>query len=116
MSETRVPFGNDASETAILLLAAADDLGQDAHVVRTTSERFFLVPEDVARGAGLYEEPESEDQDPSEPDEEPEGEQPAEDESVHTVNTEEPPHVEPPEEPPAPKKRGSRKSAPANQE
>lgn len=41
-----VPFGDNPSETATLLLAAAEDLGLDQTVV-ATQEGAFLVPQDV---------------------------------------------------------------------
>lgn len=41
-----VPFGDNASETATLLLAAAEELGLDQRVVGT-SESGFLVPGEV---------------------------------------------------------------------
>lgn len=54
MSEhVEVPFGDKSGETATLLLAAAEDLGLDPGVVRTTSEYSFVVPEEVAAKAGL---------------------------------------------------------------
>lgn len=54
MSDTRtVPYGDDPSATATLLLAAADDLGLQRDVVRTTSDRVFKVPAEVATKAGL---------------------------------------------------------------
>jgi hypothetical protein len=43
-----------SADKATLLLAAAEDLGLDAGVVRTTSGG-YLVPEDVADKAGLSE-------------------------------------------------------------
>jgi hypothetical protein len=41
-----VPFGENASETATLLLAAAEDLGLDQGVV-ATREGSFVVPTEV---------------------------------------------------------------------
>lgn len=41
-----VPFGNSASDTATLLLAAAEELNLDAGVV-TVSGRNFVVPSEV---------------------------------------------------------------------
>lgn len=45
-----VPFGENASETATLLLAAAEDLGLDQSVVGT-QEGAFLVPDEVNKKA-----------------------------------------------------------------
>ncbi len=55
MSESvEVPFGDDPSETATLLLAAAVELDLDPAVeVRTTSEGMFVVSEEVAKKAKL---------------------------------------------------------------
>lgn len=48
MSESvEVPFGDNPSETATLLLAAAEELGIDQSVVQTNSEGAFVVPEKV---------------------------------------------------------------------
>lgn len=44
--ETEVEYGENASDTATLLLAAAEELGLDAGVVRT-AEGKFVVPKDV---------------------------------------------------------------------
>jgi len=41
-----VPFGDSPSETATLLLAAAEELGRDASEVRTTAGA-FLVPQEI---------------------------------------------------------------------
>src|SRR6478736_2636999 len=41
------------SDNATLLLAAAEELDLDPSVVATTSHGHFLVPEDVAKKAGL---------------------------------------------------------------
>lgn len=61
MTEERsVPYGDDASQTATLLLAAAEELGYDADVVRTTSGQTFRVPLDVADKSGLPVEEEQE--------------------------------------------------------
>lgn len=46
-----VPFGDNASETATLLLAAAEELGRDASEVRTTAGA-FLVPEEIVVQVG----------------------------------------------------------------
>lgn len=48
-----VPYGDNPSDTATLLLAAADDLGLQPDVVETTSDRVFRVPEEVATKAGV---------------------------------------------------------------
>lgn len=51
MSEAvKVPVSRD---NAILLLDAAEKLGHEARVVKTTTDGNFLVPEDVAKEAGL---------------------------------------------------------------
>jgi hypothetical protein len=49
----QVPYGDDPSKTATLLLAAADDLKLDPGVVETTSDQVFKVPAEVAEKAGL---------------------------------------------------------------
>lgn len=49
--EVKVPYGEDAQETATLLLAAAEELGLDAYVVRTSSDGVFYVPDEVASKA-----------------------------------------------------------------
>src|SRR3954471_9000292 len=46
-----VPFGDNPSETATLLLAAAEELGRDASEVRT-SAGVFLVPEEIVQQVG----------------------------------------------------------------
>ena len=48
-----VKISGITSDNAILLLAAAEDLDLDASVVRTTSDGHFLVPEEVAKKAGI---------------------------------------------------------------
>lgn len=48
--EVEVPFGQNASETATLLLAAAEELGLDQAVVQTR-EGMFVVPEEVNKKA-----------------------------------------------------------------
>lgn len=53
-NEVEVGYGENQTETAQNLLAAAERLGHPANVVRTTSEGHFLVPEDVAKDAGAY--------------------------------------------------------------
>lgn len=57
--EVRVPYGDDAQETATLLLAAAKELGLDSYVVRTSSEAMFYVPAEVAKQAKVEAEDES---------------------------------------------------------
>lgn len=47
MSEVSVPFGDSPADTATLLLAAAEELGLDAGVVKTTGRREFSVPSEV---------------------------------------------------------------------
>jgi hypothetical protein len=49
--EVEVPFGDNPSETATLLLAAAEDMDLDPGVVKTTSEGTFVVPADLAKKA-----------------------------------------------------------------
>jgi len=44
--KVEIPFGDNASETATLLLAAAEELGLDQSVVGTV-EGGFLVPSEV---------------------------------------------------------------------
>jgi hypothetical protein len=46
-----VPFGDNASETATLPLAAAEELGRDVSEVRTTAGA-FLVPEEIVEQVG----------------------------------------------------------------
>lgn len=54
MSDVKVPYGKKAGDTATLLLAAAEELEMDASVVRTNSiESAFVVPEEVAKKAGV---------------------------------------------------------------
>lgn len=57
MDEVSVEFGDVPSETATLLLAAAEELGLDASVVRVSSDGGFLVPEEVAKKAKIDDEP-----------------------------------------------------------
>jgi hypothetical protein len=61
MSDVRVPFGDNPSDTATLLLAAAEEAKDaDASVVRTGSGE-FIVPEKIAKSAGVdYESDEDE--------------------------------------------------------
>jgi hypothetical protein len=51
VSDVQVPFGDDQQETAMLLLAAAEDLGLDASVVSVNSDGGFNAPEEVAKKA-----------------------------------------------------------------
>lgn len=51
-----VPFGDKPSETATLLLAAAEELDLDANVVGTSDNGIFRVPQEVADQAGFGEE------------------------------------------------------------
>ena len=53
MTDVKVPFGANAKETAILLLDAAENLGLDADVIRTNSDRQFVTSEEVAKKAGV---------------------------------------------------------------
>lgn len=46
MADVEVPFDDNTTDNAVLLLAAAEELGLDAHVVRT-SESAFIVPDEV---------------------------------------------------------------------
>jgi hypothetical protein len=50
--QVEVDFGDDASETAVLLLAAAEELHGDQSIVGTGTN-VFLVPQSVADKAGL---------------------------------------------------------------
>lgn len=47
-----VPFGDNPSETATLLLAAAEESGADQFIVRTGTGVFY-VPADLAEKAGV---------------------------------------------------------------
>jgi outer membrane biosynthesis protein TonB len=69
----QVPFGNNAADTAVLLLAAAEELDMDQAVVGTGSG-YFIAPTEVAQRAGLVpaDEPEPE----TEPEPEPETTEP----------------------------------------
>lgn len=53
MSNVEIAFGDKPDETAVLLLAAAEETGHGPAAVRTTSFRSFMVPEEVAKKAGL---------------------------------------------------------------
>jgi hypothetical protein len=62
-----VPFGESPSDTATLLLAAAEELdGRHAEEVRTTAGA-FLVPRDIAEQAGLAPQEADTDETPSPP-------------------------------------------------
>lgn len=50
MSNVEVPFEGKSYEKAVLLLAAAEELGLDPSVVQTSSG-MFLVPEEVEKKA-----------------------------------------------------------------
>jgi len=58
MTDVTVPFGEDQQDTAILLLAAAQELDLPADVVKVTThdEGGFVVPEEVRDKAGLGDE------------------------------------------------------------
>lgn len=61
MSEVTVPFGDTPSDTAILLLAAADKLDDYTEADVRTVEGAFVVPKEVADKAGVdYESDEQE--------------------------------------------------------
>jgi hypothetical protein len=54
MGDVLIRYGEDAGETATLLLGAADELGEEPFVVRhQPDDGGFLVPEEVAKKAGL---------------------------------------------------------------
>lgn len=57
MSDVEIGFGENRSETAILLLASAEKLGLPAESVRTSSDG-FVVSEELADDAGFGEKPE----------------------------------------------------------
>ena len=60
-----VPYGENAGETATLLLAAAEEVCGDQSVVRTV-EGAFVAPKEVADKAGVdYEDPDADQQDRS---------------------------------------------------
>lgn len=69
-----VPFGENASDNAVLLLAAAEELDLGAGVVKT-SEGAFVVPQEVYDRA--FGESEQEPEKDTEPEPEPEPEKPA---------------------------------------
>jgi hypothetical protein len=66
MTDIEIPFGDNNTDNAVLLLAAAEELKQDASVVRT-SDSAFIVPEDIAKKAGLKGEKVEEDSASEEP-------------------------------------------------
>ena len=53
MDTVEVPFGDNAKETATLLLAAAEDLDLPVDSVTTTSSSSFMVPLEVAEKSGV---------------------------------------------------------------
>lgn len=53
MTDVSIPYGKSASDTAVLLLAAAEEQGLDARVVSTGSFGTFYAPEAVAKAAGV---------------------------------------------------------------
>lgn len=53
-TQVEVAFGEDAAATAQNLLAAAERLGLEPWLVRTTSKGYFLVPQEVADEAESY--------------------------------------------------------------
>jgi hypothetical protein len=53
MADVTIPFGDNPSDTATLLLAAAEEAGQDASVVRTSGDGEFIVDEELAKAAGV---------------------------------------------------------------
>lgn len=64
MADTKIKIDRDS---AVLLLAAAEELGLSADVVRTTSLGHFLVPEEVAEKAGFSGDDASEDSEAPKP-------------------------------------------------
>ena len=53
--DVRVPYGKSAQDTAVLLLAAVEEKGANVSDVRVDSLGGFLVPESIAKQAGLNE-------------------------------------------------------------
>lgn len=54
MTDVQVPYGDNPSETAVLLLAAAEEAGEDqATAVRTGSFGTFFTSEEIAKAAGV---------------------------------------------------------------
>lgn len=77
MATVEVPFGDNPSETATLLLAAAEESEEFDQRVVGTGVGVFIVPEEIAKAAGLSQseqepEPEPEPEPESEPEPEPE--------------------------------------------
>ena len=68
-----VPFGDNAQDTAILLLAGAAALNMESSAVKTGSG-VFIVPKEVAQEAGL--EPRDEGEQEQEKQEQPEPQEP----------------------------------------
>lgn len=54
MADVKIPFGEKASDTAVLLLAAAETLDRPVTDVRTV-QGAFLVDEEIANEAGFGE-------------------------------------------------------------
>lgn len=71
----RVLFDDNSRDNAVLLLAAAEELGLPPSAVRT-SEGGFEVPDEVAEKAGLLDKPKEQQQEPEVPQPEPEGSEP----------------------------------------
>jgi hypothetical protein len=69
MTDKIVEIEGLTSENAILLLAAAEELGLDPSVVATTTENVFLVPAKVAEKAGLKPKADDDDADSGDVDE-----------------------------------------------
>lgn len=61
---TEVPFGDNPSDTAVLLLAAAEELGLGASAVKTGTG-VFIVPTEVAEKAAAPEEEADEEEKPA---------------------------------------------------
>ena len=57
VSEVEVPFDENTSDTAVLLLAAAEELGHGQLAVKTTAGA-FIVPEEVRDRAFAKDDPE----------------------------------------------------------
>jgi hypothetical protein len=56
MADVEISFGDDNTKTAILLLAAAEELGRGPREVRTTIGS-FIVDAEIAAQAGLIDKP-----------------------------------------------------------
>lgn len=54
MSDVKIPFGTNPKDTAVLLLAAAEDLDRPRSDVRATTGA-FVVDEEIAKKAGFGE-------------------------------------------------------------